>query len=242
MPVVTLRNVWKEYKLGEERVIALQDVNLSVEEGEFVTIVGRSGSGKSTLLHLIGLLDTPTRGQVILQDMLVEGMSDALLSRFRGRMIGFVFQTFNLISTLSAWENVALPLRIQGYSERIIHTRVREALDMVGMLHRATHTPNRMSGGERQRIAIARAIVHEPALIAADEPTGNLDSQNGLAIVNLFLRLHKEGRTLILVTHDDDLSRIGTRRITLRDGNIIREERLTKKDRQEALSALQGRV
>ncbi len=241
MLIVEADHVWKEYSLGEERVIALRDVTLRVEEGEFVTIVGRSGSGKSTLLHLIGLLDTPTRGQIRIRGRDVSRLPDSLLSAYRGRMIGFVFQTFNLLPTLTAWENVALPLRIVNVPERDVHFRVRDALERVNMLHRAWHTPHRLSGGERQRIAIARAIVHDPLLIVADEPTGNLDSENGLAIVRLFLTLHEEGRTILLVTHDPDLSRVGTRRVVLKDGRIIREEKLSERDRREALRVLAGR-
>ena len=220
--VLHLENVSKEYP-GNPPVVALHDVRLEVVAGEFVGIVGPSGSGKSTLLNLIGALDVPTTGIVTIDGFDVKQMSDAQVSALRGQRIGFVFQTFNLIDGLSAVENVSVGLAYAGIPRSERNNRATRALERVGLAHRGTHRPSELSGGERQRVAIARAIVSEPALLLADEPTGNLDSVTGKSILETFRSLNSEGVTIVLITHDNELAASLPRKITMRDG-IVAED------------------
>jgi len=218
--VIDLVGVVKEYP-GSPPVRALDGVDLRVERGEFVAIVGPSGSGKSTLLNLLGALDRPTEGTVSVDGTEISGLRDRELSALRGRRIGFVFQTFNLIDGLDAIDNVALGLVYGGIPRKMRHRQAKAALDRVGLAHRATHSPSRLSGGERQRVAIARAIVTEPALLLADEPTGNLDTRTGETIIETFTELHGDGATIMLITHDQSIAARVPRRVVMRDGQIV---------------------
>ena len=223
--MIELRNVSRTYKMGSEQIHALDHVDLSIADGEFVAVTGPSGSGKSTLLHVIGGLDTPTAGSIVVDGQDLAQASDRELARFRNRRIGFVFQTFNLQPTYTALENVALPLVFAGVPPREREARARDALAAVGLGERQRHRPAEMSGGERQRVAIARALVTEPAYILADEPTGNLDSTTGHEIVALLDRLHRErALTVLLVTHDHDIATLAARQIALRDGRVVLQE------------------
>ncbi|MBN1659310.1 MAG: ABC transporter ATP-binding protein [Anaerolineae bacterium] len=223
--MIELQNVTRIYKMGSEEIHALDHVDLSIGDGEFVAVTGPSGSGKSTLLHVIGGLDTPTAGSVIVDGQDLAQATDRDLARFRNRRIGFVFQTFNLQPTYTAVENVALPLVFAGVPPHDRQARARQALDAVGLGERQRHRPAEMSGGERQRVAIARALVTEPAYILADEPTGNLDTATGQEIVALLDRLHRErALTILLVTHDREIATLAARQIALRDGRIVARE------------------
>ena len=216
---VELHRVSKTYP-GTPPVHALSDVNISVAHGEFLGIIGASGSGKSTLLHLIGTLTRPTTGSVFINGLDTAGLSDGSLSGIRSRNIGFVFQDFFLLAGFSATENVENGLIYSGVPARERNTRAKEMLDRVGLGHRMDHLPNQMSGGEQQRVAIARALVHNPAFILADEPTGNVDSGNTAALMELFSRLNDDGTTVILITHDTGVAEMSSRQITLSDGHI----------------------
>jgi putative ABC transport system ATP-binding protein len=224
--IIRLENLTKTYKIGETEVRALRGITYSVEKGEFLAIMGPSGSGKSTLMNIIGCLDRPTSGKYFFEGQEVSTFSRDKLARIRNQKIGFVFQTFNLLSRTSALENVELPLL---YSN--IHTKERiemslQALDSVGLKDRAHHKTNQLSGGEQQRIAIARALLNNPSLILADEPTGNLDTKTSEEIMNIFTRLNEEKNiTLVMVTHEPDIACYAKKRIYIRDGEIIREER-----------------
>ena len=222
--VLELTDVGKTYP-STPPVDALRGVDLRVEPGEFVAVVGPSGSGKSTLLNLVGALDRPTSGTVRIAGEDVAGLDDAQLSALRGQRIGFVFQTFNLIDGLDARENVALGLLYSGVPHRRRRERALEMLDRVGLAHRAEHSPGKLSGGERQRVAIARALVAEPAMVLADEPTGNLDSATGNAIMDVLRALHRDGTTILMITHDPALALTIPRRVTLRDGRVVDETR-----------------
>jgi putative ABC transport system ATP-binding protein len=221
--VIEMEQVVKDYD-GPPVTRALHGIDLRVGRGEYVAIVGPSGSGKSTLLNLIGALDRPTTGRLRIDGQSVEDTSDAALSALRGRRIGFVFQSFNLIDGLDAGENVAMGLLYAGIAKSERAKRAAEALDRVGLSHRRHHRPSRLSGGERQRVAIARALVGDPALLLADEPTGNLDTANGDAILELFDTLHRDGATIVLITHDASLADRLPRRITIRDGHLVADE------------------
>ena len=223
--LIAAENLGKVYKLDEQEVEALCGVTLNVERSEFVAIMGPSGSGKSTLMNLIGCLDTPTSGTLRLNGKLVSAMSEDELAFTRNREIGFVFQVFNLLSRASAFHNVELPLVYAGTKKAERQEKARRALERVEMKARMNHKPSELSGGERQRVAIARALVNEPSLLLADEPTGNLDSRTGREILNLFHRIHEQGNTIIMVTHDREVADQAQRIIHIRDGRIERDER-----------------
>jgi putative ABC transport system ATP-binding protein len=216
--MIALENVHKVYEDGSLKVHALRQVSLRVERGEFVTIMGPSGSGKSTLLHILGCLDHPTEGRYLFDGQDVRTFSDRQLALTRNKRIGFVFQSFNLLLRETALENVTLPLMYAG--ERNVNARGREALGAVGLAHRLGHRPGQLSGGEQQRVAIARAIVKQPDLILADEPTGNLDSAVGHQIMELFNRVHQQGISIVLITHNPEIAQMGDRTLHLQDGRV----------------------
>jgi len=224
--LIRTEDLWKTYVMGGSEVHALHGVTFEIQRNEYVAIMGPSGSGKSTLMNLIGCLDTPTRGQYWLNNQLVSELDDDRLAHIRNKEIGFVFQTFNLLARATALHNVELPLIYSGMSARERIERARRALAMVELSDRVDHRPNELSGGQRQRVAIARALVNEPSIILADEPTGNLDSATGEEILRLFDRLHSEGNTIILVTHDRDVANYAHRVISIRDGKIASDERV----------------
>jgi putative ABC transport system ATP-binding protein len=219
-PVIDLRAVTKSYRSGSLAVQALQAVNLTIEVGEFVAIVGPSGSGKSTLMHIIGCLDVPTSGAYLLSGEDVSTLDEDRLAEIRNRQIGFVFQQFNLLASLPAWRNVELPLAYSGIPRRDRRRRALDALERVGLADRVDHRPGELSGGQQQRVAIARALVTEPALILADEPTGNLDSASTAEILGLLHDLHASGRTMVLITHERDIAAAAERTVSIKDGHV----------------------
>jgi putative ABC transport system ATP-binding protein len=221
--VISVKDLSKTYDLGKTKVPALCGVTFTVETKEFVAIMGPSGSGKSTLMNLIGCLDTPTEGEYLLNGKLVSSMTENELAAVRNREIGFVFQVFNLLPRATAFRNVELPLIYKGLKKKDREVKVRKALALVEMSGRMTHRPPELSGGERQRVAVARALVNEPSLILADEPTGNLDSRTGQEILNLFHRLHEQGNTIIMVTHDSNIAQQTERILFIKDGKLERE-------------------
>jgi putative ABC transport system ATP-binding protein len=223
MALIELRDVRKIYRMGVEEVHALDGLDLDIEAGEYVAVMGPSGSGKSTLMNLVGCLDTPTSGSYVLNEKHVDGMSDEELAEIRNQEIGFVFQTFNLLSRTSALENVELPLIYSGMPRRERRARATEALERVGLGDRMHHQPNELSGGQRQRVAVARALVNDPSILLADEPTGNLDSVTSAEIMALFDELHAAGNTVILVTHEADIAEHARRRVVLRDGKVVQD-------------------
>ena len=218
--MIELRDVSKVYQIGQERVRALDHANLHIYPKEFVSIIGPSGSGKSTLMNIVGCLDVADAGLYLLDGMPIEAYSEKELARVRNHKIGFVFQNFNLIAKLSAWENVELPLIYQKVPRQERVRRVNEALEQVGLSKRARHLPTELSGGQQQRVAIARALVTRPSLILADEPTGNLDSKTSEEIMAMFRQLHAQGNTIVLITHDNDVAKQAPRSIRIRDGRL----------------------
>ena len=221
--IVELKDVWKIYKLGDVDVNALQGVNVKVKNGEFVSLLGKSGSGKSTCLNLVGCLDYPTKGHIYLDGKDISSLDESSLALIRGRKIGFIFQSFNLIPSLTALGNVMLPMVFQGVDEDVRMKRAKKLLEEVDMGHRLDHNPSKLSGGERQRVAIARSLVNDPEIILADEPTGNLDSKSGIAVLELLKSLNKKrGKTIVMVTHDRTLAGYAKRKIYLKDGKVIR--------------------
>jgi putative ABC transport system ATP-binding protein len=216
--IIELRDVWKIYKMDTVEVPALRGVNIQIKRGEFFVVLGPSGSGKSTLLNAVGCLDTPTKGTIYLDGHDISKLDESELAQIRGRKIGFVFQTFNLISSLTALENVALPMTFQGVSRERRIAASKNLLEKVGLGHRINFKPGQLSGGERQRVAIARALINNPDVILADEPTGNLDTKTGGEILNILMKLNKEGKTIIMITHEMDLAKHAERICFLKDG------------------------
>ena len=221
--IIKLDNVWKTYKMGNVEVNALQGLNLDIKEGEFLALMGPSGSGKSTAVNMIGCLDVPTKGKITLDQHDISTLSESELAQIRGRKIGFIFQQFNLIPTLTALENVMLPMIFQGTDEKERIERATRLLDLVELGDRLNHKPTELSGGQQQRVAIARALANNPEVIIADEPTGNLDSKTGAVVLEFLHKLHKkENKTIAMVTHDASLAKIAERTEFLKDGKIIK--------------------
>ena len=233
-PLIQLKGVTKVFYTDEVETHALSGVHLEINRGEYVSIEGPSGCGKSTLLAILGLLDSPTEGAYRVNGAPVEGLDHADRARRRNREIGFIFQSFNLIGDLTVFENVELPLTYRGTTAGERVKRVREALEKVGMSHRARHLPSQLSGGQQQRVAVARALVGQPSILLADEPTGNLDSKNGEAVMELLRELHREGSTICMVTHDPRFARHADRSVRLFDGRIVEED--VKRDELSAVS------
>ena len=223
--IISTKDIKKSYKVGPQNVHALKGINLSVEKGEFISIMGPSGSGKSTLMNIIGCLDTPTSGNYLLNNKQVSSLTDDELAKIRNNEIGFVFQSFHLLPRNSAFENVMLPLRYAGIKKDEAVTLSNKALDQVCWSDRADHSPSELSGGQQQRVAIARALVNKPSILFADEPTGNLDSKTGNDVMALFKQLNSEGQTIILITHEESIAQQSNRIITIMDGLIKTDER-----------------
>ncbi|HXK60421.1 MAG TPA: ABC transporter ATP-binding protein [Acidobacteriota bacterium] len=220
-PLINLAGVTKVFLTDEVETHALSDINLQIPRGEFLSIAGPSGCGKSTLLSILGLLDTPTEGRYLLNDRAVEKLTASQRARIRNREIGFIFQAFNLISDLTVYENVELPLTYRGMPSSERKKRVQQALEKVGMSHRVKHYPAQLSGGQQQRVAVARALSGDPAILLADEPTGNLDSKNGEAVMDLLVELHRQGATICMVTHDPRYTAYADRTVHVFDGSIV---------------------
>ena len=218
--IIKTENLTKDYETGTQVVSALKGINLSVEKGEFLSIMGPSGSGKTTLMNIIGCLDSPTNGSYFLNDKSVSKLDDDELAKIRNDEIGFVFQSFHLLARNTAFDNVMLPLKYAGISKEEATKRSNDVLDLVGLSSRAKHTPSELSGGQQQRVAIARALVNEPSILFADEPTGNLDSKTGQDVMKIFKDLNKNGQTIILITHEDSIAKQSNRIITIMDGLI----------------------
>ncbi|MDN5358866.1 MAG: putative transport system ATP-binding protein [Candidatus Diapherotrites archaeon] len=220
MGIISVRDVWKIYGEGDAATYALRGVSLDIEQGDFVAIIGPSGSGKSTLMHIIGLLDTPTKGKVLLKGKDVSTLSDDERAIMRRKTVGFVFQQYNLSPSLNALENVELPMLFAGVPKREREKRAKELLEMVGLGHRLYHYPNQLSGGQQQRVAIARALANDPEIILGDEPTGNLDTKTGEKILKIFKDLNKRGKTIVIVTHDPEIAEEAEKIVKIRDGKI----------------------
>jgi len=223
--IISTKDIKKSYKVGPQNVHALKGINLSVEKGEFISIMGPSGSGKTTLMNIIGCLDTPTSGDYLLNNKQVSSLTDDELAKIRNDEIGFVFQSFHLLPRNSAFDNIMLPLKYAGIKKDEAITLCNKALDQVGLSDRADHSPSELSGGQQQRVAIARALVNKPSILFADEPTGNLDSKTGNDVMALFKQLNSEGQTIILITHEESIAQQSNRIITIMDGLIKTDER-----------------
>ena len=222
--MITLKDIRKSFTNGEETIVALNDVSLSIQENEFVAFMGSSGSGKSTMMNILGCLDTPDSGEYLLNGNAVNELTDEALSKIRNEHIGFIFQTFHLLPKLDAIGNVKLPLRYSDVSEEEATQRAQALLEKVGLGHRMHHRPFEMSGGQRQRVAIARALINRPTMILADEPTGNLDSKTSDDIMALLTELHQQGQTIVMVTHEENIADFAQKVITMKDGQIISEK------------------
>jgi len=218
--IIKLNNVHKDYFMGDSIIRALDGVDATIRKGDFIAIIGPSGSGKSTMMNMVGALDLASKGEIFLDGKDIEHLEESELAQIRGRKIGFVFQTFNLIPTLNALENVMLPMLFQGVSREIRTERAKELLKKVGLKERMYHLPSELSGGQRQRVAIARALSNDPEVILADEPTGNLDSKTGKEILDMFIKLNKEGKTIIVVTHDSDIAKHARKVLKMKDGKL----------------------
>ncbi len=223
--LIKLENVEKTYTLGEIKVQALDKVNLEIKQNDFLAIQGPSGSGKSTFVNMVGCLDTPTKGEIYLENHNIAHLSESDLAQIRGKKIGFIFQTFNLIPSLTALENVALPMTFQNIPRNKRLKKAHELLIAVGLGNRLSHLPNQLSGGQKQRVAIARSLINDPEIILADEPTGNLDTKTGYEIMNILKEFNNKGKTIILVTHNQELAKLTNKKITLKDGKIIGEKK-----------------
>lgn len=232
--LIELRGIRKVYRVGDQDIFALRNINLDISRGDYLALMGPSGSGKSTLMNILGCLDTPSSGSYILNGQEVANMKDEQLSGIRNREIGFVFQTFNLLPRLSALDNVALPLVYMGLSRKERRQKAEQALADVGLADRMNHTPNELSGGQRQRVAVARALVNNPSLLLADEPTGNLDTKTSHEIMALFEQIHQKGNTIILVTHEEDIAHHARHIVRMRDGEIEKSEN-AQADKSEVL-------
>ena len=226
--LITLEDVHKIYQVDEVKVPAINGVSLEINKGDFVAVIGPSGSGKSTAMNLIGCLDTPTNGKIYLDKYDISKLSESDLAQIRGKRIGFIFQTFNLISSLTALDNVVLPMTFQDIPRNQKLKKARELLELVGLGDRVNHLPGELSGGQKQRVAIARALVNDPEIILADEPTGNLDTKTGDEIMNVLVDLNKKGKTIILVTHNPELTKLANKVIILKDGKIMEDKLLRK--------------
>lgn len=236
--LISTDHLVKIYKLGDYEIQALRGINLSIEKGEFVAIMGPSGSGKSTLMHILGCLDRPTKGSYFLEGKDISSLDRNSLAGIRNQKIGFVFQSFNLLSRTTALENVELPLLYNSSYSKEKTEKAKKALSLVGLEGRENHYPNKLSGGQQQRVAIARALVNDPAIILADEPTGNLDSRTSVEVMGIFQSLNKNGITIILITHEKDIAAFAKRNITFRDGTIVKDETVVspKNAKDELLS------
>ena len=221
MKILEARDLIKTYEVGTTKIHALNGVSLEINKGDFISIIGKSGSGKSTLMHMLGLLDSPTFGTIHLNNQRVSEMSEEQLAKIRNREIGFVFQSFNLLPRTTTLDNVILPLKYSQVPQIEWEKRAKKVLDIVGLGDRLKNKSNELSGGQKQRVAIARALVNEPSIIFADEPTGNLDTKTSAELVELFGKLHKDGKTLVIVTHDEDLANITKRKLVISDGKLI---------------------
>ena len=226
--IIELKEVEKYYRMGEELVKAVDGISIKIEQGDFVAIMGPSGSGKSTTMNLVGSLDLATHGDIFLDGKDIEHLDESQLAQIRGKKIGFIFQSFNLIPNLTAKENVSLPMLFQGTEKEYRNEQAEKLLEMVDLADRMDHYPAQLSGGEQQRVAIARALSNDPEVILADEPTGNLDSKSGTAIMSLLESLHKKGKTVIIVTHDMLLAKMTNRIISMRDGKIISDKKVKR--------------
>ena len=222
-PLLSVRNISKIYDLGPEKIVALNKVSLEIEKGEFVSIIGKSGSGKSTLMHILGLLDSPTSGELVLNGQNIKGMSERQLARVRNKEIGFVFQSFNLLQRTTVVDNILLPLKYSKVPLDQWQKKAMELINLLGLQDRTHNKSNELSGGQKQRVAIARALINEPSIILADEPTGNLDSKTGDEIMKIFMDLHEQEKTVIMVTHNPEIADLADRKIVIKDGEVVSE-------------------